>query len=65
MVGAALHRPPLPLSLRLLAGSWPGKMEPPAGRYTIFHHNMDVMIIPVTHMTGFISRARQDYSDTR
>lgn len=48
MVGAALHRHPVPLPLPLLAGPWPGKMEPSAGHYVILHHekHADVVITP-------------------
>lgn len=37
MVGAALHRHPVSLSLPLLAGPWPGKTEPSAGHPAIFN----------------------------
>lgn len=38
MVGTALHWHTVPLPLPLLAGPWPGKTKPSAGRYMIVHH---------------------------
>lgn len=37
MVGAAVQWHPVRLPLPLPAGPWPGKIEPSAGQYMIFH----------------------------
>lgn len=59
MVGAAVQRHPVPLSLLLLAVPWPGKMEPSAGHYVIFHNMLVVMTPSPVSLVSFPGRIKK------
>ena len=58
VVGTPGNRPPVPLPLPLLAGSWHGKMEPSAGHCLTFHY---AKCAPSSPVSGFISMENKVY----